>query len=79
MYLWNVPADLDQQLQADLERLRQKQAAAAPAAPSRPAAPASRSGIDGGEAEGGALAGVKDAVDKVRGARLAPPCPLTRP
>ena len=64
-----TPADLDQQLQADLERLRQRQAAAGGGAP-QAASPARQqqqqqaaSSASGGDSP---LAGLKDAVDKVR-------------
>ncbi len=62
-------ADLDQQLQADLERLRQRQAAAgggsAPqaASPIRQQQQQAASTSSGGDSP---LAGLKDAVDKVR-------------
>ncbi|PSC75919.1 hypothetical protein C2E20_1148 [Micractinium conductrix] len=62
--------DLDQQLQADLDRLRQRQAAtngAGPSAQQRQQAAArfegSRSSSSSGS--GGALGGLKDAVDKL--------------
>jgi hypothetical protein len=56
-------ADLDQQLQADLERVRQRQATAAPSPAAQQATSAAqRAANSKGD---GPLAGVKDAVDKV--------------
>lgn len=57
-------ADLDQQLQQDLERLRQRQAAAGGAAPAGPAG-ARQPPSSAEQAGGGALGGLKEAVDKV--------------
>lgn len=56
-------ADLDQQLQADLERVRQRQATAAPSPAAQQATSAAqRAANSKGD---GPLAGVKDAVDKL--------------